>query len=124
MRCSCATRASCGPAIVMGCSVGGLYTLATILPFVLIDAVGLTPTEFGVGMLAQSGSFMLGSLVMRRLLHSVEAHRLVPLGLALHLRRRAAPAGPAGAGRAELPDRHGADRRASPSASPSSCRPC
>lgn len=71
------------PAIIMACSVGSLYTLATILPFVLIDEAGLTPTEFGVGMLAQSGSFMLGSLVMNRLLASIDAHRLVPMGLAL-----------------------------------------
>ena len=69
------------PAIVMGTSVGGLYTLATILPFVLIDSVGLSPTEFGVGMMVQSGSFILGSFVMRRLLRSVEAHRMVPVGL-------------------------------------------
>jgi DHA1 family bicyclomycin/chloramphenicol resistance-like MFS transporter len=71
------------PTIIMASSVGALYTLATILPFVLIGRVGLTPTEFGVGMLAQSGSFMLGSLVMNRLLRSIEAHRLVPVGLAL-----------------------------------------
>ena len=69
------------PAIVMGTSVGGLYTLATILPFVLIDSVGLSPTQFGVGMMVQSGSFILGSFVMRRLLRSVEAHRMVPVGL-------------------------------------------
>ena len=71
------------PAIVMGTSVGGLYTLATILPFVLIDSVGLSPTQFGVGMMVQSGSFILGSFVMRRLLRSVEAHRMVPVGLGL-----------------------------------------
>ena len=64
----------------MACSVGALYTLATILPFVLIDAVGLTPTAFGLGMLAQSGSFLAGSLVMRRLLRTIDAHRLVPVG--------------------------------------------
>jgi MFS transporter, DHA1 family, multidrug resistance protein len=71
------------PAIVMASTIGGLYTLATILPFVLIDEVGLTPTEFGVGMLAQSGAFMAGSLVMRHLLRFTEAHRLVPIGLGL-----------------------------------------
>lgn len=70
------------PSIVMACSVGSLYTLATILPFVLIGSVGLSPTQFGVGMLAQSGSFMLGSLVMSRLLRATEAHRLTPVGLA------------------------------------------
>jgi DHA1 family bicyclomycin/chloramphenicol resistance-like MFS transporter len=71
------------PSIVVACSIGSIYTLATILPFVLIDEAGLTPVQFGFGMLAQSGSFMIGSVVMRRLLKTIEAHRLVPIGLAL-----------------------------------------
>jgi DHA1 family bicyclomycin/chloramphenicol resistance-like MFS transporter len=71
------------PAIVMACSIGSLYTLATVLPFVLIDRAGLTPVQFGFSMLAHSGSFMLGSLLMRQLLKSVDAHRLVPVGLGL-----------------------------------------
>jgi DHA1 family bicyclomycin/chloramphenicol resistance-like MFS transporter len=69
------------PSIVIACTTGGLYAMATMLPFVLIDEVGLTPTQFGVGMLAQSGSFMLGTLAMQQLLKRVEAHRLVPVGL-------------------------------------------
>ncbi|MGH6922670.1 MAG: multidrug effflux MFS transporter [Propylenella sp.] len=71
------------PSIVMACSVGSLFTLATVLPFVMIDEAGLTPVEFGFSMLAHSGSFMLGSLVMRQLLMSIDAHRLVPIGLGL-----------------------------------------
>lgn len=71
------------PSIVVACSIGSIYTLATILPFVLIDKAGLTPVQFGFGMLAQSGSFMVGSVVMRQLLKTIDAHRLVPLGLAL-----------------------------------------
>jgi DHA1 family bicyclomycin/chloramphenicol resistance-like MFS transporter len=71
------------PSIVMACSVGSLFTLATVLPFVMIDEAGLTPVEFGFSMLAHSGSFMLGSLVMRQLLLSIDAHRLVPIGLGL-----------------------------------------
>jgi MFS transporter, DHA1 family, multidrug resistance protein len=73
------------PTIILACTNGSLYTLATMLPFVLIDRVGMSPTSFGLGMLAQSGSFMLGSLVVRRLLRSVEGHRLVPVGLGLIL---------------------------------------
>lgn len=62
-------------------SVGALYTLATVLPFVLIDRAGLTPTQFGVGMLAQSGMFFSGSLAVRFLMPQTGAHRLVPVGL-------------------------------------------
>jgi DHA1 family bicyclomycin/chloramphenicol resistance-like MFS transporter len=52
-----------------------------VLPFILMDRVGLTPTEFGVGMLMQSGSFFAGALVVRRLMNRVSAFRLVPVGL-------------------------------------------
>lgn len=68
-------------AIVMGGAVGALYTQATILPFVLMDRVGLTPTQFGLGMLMQSGMFFLGSFTMRFLLRRVSAYSMVPAGL-------------------------------------------
>ncbi|MGQ7792874.1 multidrug effflux MFS transporter [Faunimonas sp. B44] len=71
------------PSIILGCTIGALYALATILPFIMIEVVGLTPTEFGIGMLVQSGSFFAGSLMMRRLLTRTGAHRLVPVGLAM-----------------------------------------
>ena len=67
--------------LVVGCSVGALYAQATILPFVLIDEVGLTPTQFGVGMLMQSGFFFLGSLATRYAMGRVPARRLVAPGL-------------------------------------------
>ncbi|APH70242.1 multidrug effflux MFS transporter [Aquibium oceanicum] len=68
--------------LVVAGTVGALYTLATVLPFILIDRVGLTATQFGVGMLLQSGSFFVGSLIVRRLLRTIPAARLVPVGLA------------------------------------------
>jgi DHA1 family bicyclomycin/chloramphenicol resistance-like MFS transporter len=67
--------------LVLGGGIGAIYTLATILPFILIGEAGLTPTEFGLGMLMQSGSFFLGSLVVRRLMGKMGAYRLVPVGL-------------------------------------------
>ena len=67
--------------LVLGGGIGAIYTLATILPFILIDEAGLTPTEFGLGMLMQSGSFFLGSLVVRGLMGRMGAYRLVPIGL-------------------------------------------
>jgi len=68
---------------VVGGAVGALYTQATILPFVLIDKVGLTPTQFGVGMLMQSGFFLTGSLVVQQLLKRFQAAKLVIPGLVL-----------------------------------------
>ncbi len=71
------------PALVVGLTIGGLYANGTMLPFVLIERVGLTPTQFGVGMIAQSGSFILGGLLTRVLLRRVDAGRLVMPGLLL-----------------------------------------
>ena len=69
------------PAIVIGCTIGTLYASATMLPFVLIGKVGLTPVVFGIGMLAQSGSYIFGSFVTRLLLARVRAQSLVPYGI-------------------------------------------
>lgn len=70
-------------AFTLGGSVGTLYTLATILPFVLIGRAGLTPAEFGIGMLGQSGLFLSGSLALRYLMRDRPAQRLVGPGLVL-----------------------------------------
>ena len=62
-------------------AVGALYTQATVLPFILMNRVGLSPTEFGVGMLMQSGMFFVGSLVVRQLIPRFGAFRIVPAGI-------------------------------------------
>ena len=67
--------------LVMAGAVGALYGQATMLPFVLIDTVGLTPTQFGVGMLMQSGFFFMGTIAVRLLMHTVTPARLVFPGL-------------------------------------------
>ena len=67
--------------LVIGGSIGALYAQSTMLPFVLIGEVGLTPTEFGLGMLVQTGSYLAGSLVLRRVSHWISGHRAVVIGL-------------------------------------------
>ncbi len=69
-------------AIIAG-AVGALYAQATFLPFILMNDVGLSPAEFGLGMLFQSGSFLAASLVVRWLMDRVGAARLVGVGLGL-----------------------------------------
>jgi DHA1 family bicyclomycin/chloramphenicol resistance-like MFS transporter len=69
------------PALSMACMLGAYYALATVLPFVLIEGAGLTPVEFGFAMLSHTVAFMFGALMMRRLLKSIDAHRLVPVAL-------------------------------------------
>jgi DHA1 family bicyclomycin/chloramphenicol resistance-like MFS transporter len=71
------------PSLTVGLTVGGLYALGTMLPFVLIGRVGLTPAEFGVGMLFQSGSYILGGLATKALMRRVDAVRLVLPGLVI-----------------------------------------
>ncbi|MEI2299016.1 multidrug effflux MFS transporter [Ensifer sp. MJa1] len=67
--------------LVIGGAVGALYAWATMLPFVLINEVGLAPTEFGVGMLMQSGLFFSGTVVVRLLMRRFTPQALVPAGL-------------------------------------------
>lgn len=69
--------------LVISASVGAIYAQATFLPFILMNGVGLSPTQFGLSMMIQSGSFFTGSLVGRYLMKRVSAYRLVPVGLAL-----------------------------------------
>jgi DHA1 family bicyclomycin/chloramphenicol resistance-like MFS transporter len=71
--------------LVLGLTLGGIYTLAALLPFVLIDKVGLTPVQFGLGMMAQTCSYFAGAALTGRLLRQVDSKRLVPAGLALVL---------------------------------------
>jgi DHA1 family bicyclomycin/chloramphenicol resistance-like MFS transporter len=63
-------------------TTGALYAMATMLPFVMMDHVGLTPTQFGAAMLIQSLSYLVGSLVLRTLIGRFGAFRLMPFGLA------------------------------------------
>jgi DHA1 family bicyclomycin/chloramphenicol resistance-like MFS transporter len=68
--------------VILGASVGALYTQATVLPFIMMERVGLTATEFGLGMLMQTGGYFLGAVAVRQLIGRVGAIRLVPAGLA------------------------------------------
>lgn len=69
------------PGLLIGCGLGNLYALTTVLPFVLIQQVGLSPHEFGLTMILQSGSFIAGTVVTGLLLRRMEARQLVPVGL-------------------------------------------
>ncbi|PVB61460.1 multidrug effflux MFS transporter [Labrenzia sp. 011] len=73
------------PGLLIGFGLGNIYALATVLPFVLIYEVGLSPSGFGLTMMLQSGSFIAGTFVTGRLLRAVDARKLVPYGLVLLL---------------------------------------
>lgn len=69
--------------IAVGTSTGTLYTLATVLPFVLINRAGLTPEQFGIGMLGQTGCYFVGSLLARPLIRRFGADAIVPYGMVM-----------------------------------------
>lgn len=71
--------------LVLAGSIGALYAQATMLPFILIKLVGLTPTAFGMGMLMQTGSYFLGSVALRYASPRLGGERSVKVGLAFVL---------------------------------------
>lgn len=66
--------------VVAGTS-GTVYAQATILPFVMIDQLGLRPGEFGLAMLMQPVMFFLGSMVVRVRVRSSTPQALSGFGL-------------------------------------------
>jgi DHA1 family bicyclomycin/chloramphenicol resistance-like MFS transporter len=68
--------------VVIAGTNGVLYTLATLLAFIMIEEVGFSATAFGLSMLLQTGMFFLGSVCFRLLTRRVRPIRLVPVGLA------------------------------------------
>ncbi len=68
-------------ALVLGGSIGALYAQATMLTFILINTVGMTPTAFGIGMLMQTGAYFFGSVALRYIAPRLGDRRSVMLGL-------------------------------------------
>lgn len=71
------------PAGTLAAAFGGFYASAALLPFVLIDEIGLTPFLFAMAMLVQTGSFITGNLVVARLSKKLDGWQLVVIGLVL-----------------------------------------
>jgi DHA1 family bicyclomycin/chloramphenicol resistance-like MFS transporter len=61
------------------CSYAGLFTFLASSSFVFIQVLGLSKTEFGVVMFLSSLSYILGTLLCRRLLQRLGVHRTVAL---------------------------------------------
>ena len=71
------------PAGLMAFVLGGVYTLPSLMPFVLIDKLGLTPLQYALVVLVQTGALLTGNLVVGRLLRRISARKLVPVGIAI-----------------------------------------
>ncbi|HLU15270.1 MAG TPA: multidrug effflux MFS transporter [Burkholderiaceae bacterium] len=69
--------------LVVALSIGAVYMLATVLPFILMVRVGLSPTAYGLSQILQAGAYILGALAVQTLLPRRGADALVPIGLAV-----------------------------------------
>lgn len=69
--------------LVVATSIGAVYMLATILPFILMEQVGLSPTAYGFSQILQAGAYILGAMAVQSMLPRLGADALVPIGLAL-----------------------------------------
>ncbi|MBX3525199.1 MAG: multidrug effflux MFS transporter [Rhodoblastus sp.] len=72
-----------GPATLMAFVLGGVYTLPSLMPFVLIDKLGLSPLQYAAIVLVQTGALLVGNLFVGRLLRRVNARELVPVGIVI-----------------------------------------
>jgi MFS transporter, DHA1 family, multidrug resistance protein len=72
-------------ALVLAGAVGSMYAQAAVLPFIMIERVGLTPTQFGMSMLMQSGFYLMGSAALRTVSKWLPAERAPVIGLAFSI---------------------------------------
>jgi DHA1 family bicyclomycin/chloramphenicol resistance-like MFS transporter len=61
------------------CSYAGLFTFLASSSFVFIQVLGLSKTQFGMVMFTTSISYILGTLLCRRMLHSLGVHRTLAI---------------------------------------------
>lgn len=72
-----------GASLIVAAAIGAVYMLATILPFILMEQVGLSPSAYGFSQILQAGAFIIGALAVQSLLARQGADALVPIGFAL-----------------------------------------
>ena len=69
------------PALLLALAFGGFYGFSALLPFVLIGGIGLSPLQFALVMLIQTGSFIAGNLIATRLTRRLDGAALIRVGL-------------------------------------------
>ncbi|MET3924057.1 multidrug effflux MFS transporter [Devosia sp. 2618] len=71
------------PALVLGLAFGGFYGFSALLPFVMIDGLGLSPFQYAMAMLIQTASFIAGNIVAGRLSRRLTGVGMVRVGLVM-----------------------------------------
>jgi len=69
------------PALLLALMFGGFYGFSALLPFILINEHGLTPFQYAMAMLVQTGSFIVGNILAGRLSRRLDASGLIGVGL-------------------------------------------
>ncbi|MGU3574457.1 multidrug effflux MFS transporter [Brucellaceae bacterium C25G] len=68
------------PSLAVAGATGALYTAATILPFILMQRIGMSPMAFGLGMLLQTSFYLSGGILFRVLMNRFSATQLAMVG--------------------------------------------
>ncbi|NGP19335.1 multidrug effflux MFS transporter [Devosia chinhatensis] len=71
------------PSLLLGLTFSGFHGFTALLPFILIDDLGLTPFQFAMALLVQTASFISGNLVVSYLSTRISGARLVEIALVL-----------------------------------------
>jgi DHA1 family bicyclomycin/chloramphenicol resistance-like MFS transporter len=71
------------PALLLALAFSGFHSFTALLPFILIDDMGLTPFQFAMAMLVQTASFISGNLIASALAARMGGQRIITLALAL-----------------------------------------
>ncbi len=73
------------PATILGLSFGGFYGFAALLPFILIGDLGLSPFQFAMALLVQTGSYLIGNLLASYAAKRFTGDATMRIGLILQL---------------------------------------
>jgi drug resistance transporter, Bcr/CflA subfamily len=71
------------PSLLLCLTFSGFHGFTALLPFILIDGMGLNPFQFAMAMLVQTGSFIAGNLIVSRLSTRLTGDRIVTIALVL-----------------------------------------
>jgi DHA1 family bicyclomycin/chloramphenicol resistance-like MFS transporter len=71
------------PSLLLGLTFSGFHGFTALLPFILIDGMGLTPFQFAMAMLVQTASFITGNLIVTYLARRITGQRLLMIALLL-----------------------------------------
>lgn len=71
------------PSLLLGLAFSGFHGFTALLPFVLIDDLGMTPFQFAMTMMAQTASFIAGNVAASFLAPRVGGSGLIAIALVL-----------------------------------------